>query len=313
MDADIVPTQIFIGQEFPNYPALCRFVGDRPLTGQAKIAQTQHWNNYFKWERQGHKYIITEILKPLPLAPREKSYYKDSKWYPSVSKLILHAATCAHRGYGINEPSTQHKQLIATSAQLYVHVGLCNGRFASLKEGRTIPDIDPKKQYEYHSSIVEIIYHILHRTIKSLVRQKIITHDKRYFVNPLKDEPRFATEEETDIIKRIVAELLKEFGSNSESAIFRRGQGVSIAFYASLNSRVLAECPHLESFYRVHCIALKDRDRIDVLEASRSLVVDKQIKHLPKIIVNDKIVKDLLDKNSIPADVIDAVIRLQQG
>ena len=71
--------------------------------GGAKEKQLEHWREYFDWIREGHKYIITEIHKPL--TPRQNLYHTNTKWHPNISKIILSMTKNALNGYGVNDLS----------------------------------------------------------------------------------------------------------------------------------------------------------------------------------------------------------------
>ena len=48
-------------QVFKNYKTLCEYLEEETKTGEARIKQMQNWEQYFTFEKQGHKIIITEI------------------------------------------------------------------------------------------------------------------------------------------------------------------------------------------------------------------------------------------------------------
>ena len=54
-------SNIETGQTFKNYKELCQALGELVKGGDAKNAQLKKWSRYFSYERQGHKFIITEI------------------------------------------------------------------------------------------------------------------------------------------------------------------------------------------------------------------------------------------------------------
>lgn len=69
---------INVGEVYSNYKALCAQLGEPVTTGGAKINQEQHWQTCFRWEKKGHKYIITKIIKPLDKRPHMQR--DNSKW-----------------------------------------------------------------------------------------------------------------------------------------------------------------------------------------------------------------------------------------
>ena len=52
-----------IGQEIKNYKELCNLLGVEVKTGKSKQLQHKEFDRYFKYEKQGQKYIIKEIYE----------------------------------------------------------------------------------------------------------------------------------------------------------------------------------------------------------------------------------------------------------
>ena len=59
---------IATGEVFKNYSALCTALDEPQKTGKSKQLQLLEWQRYFTYEKQGHKFIITEIFEE----PKEK-------------------------------------------------------------------------------------------------------------------------------------------------------------------------------------------------------------------------------------------------
>ena len=55
-------------KEYKNYKILCSVLEDKVKTGKSKQLQQEDWKRYFKWDKKGHKFIITEIYDK----PKEK-------------------------------------------------------------------------------------------------------------------------------------------------------------------------------------------------------------------------------------------------
>ena len=54
---------IATGEVFKNYSALCTALDEPQKTGKSKQLQLLDWQRYFAYEKQGHKFIITEIFE----------------------------------------------------------------------------------------------------------------------------------------------------------------------------------------------------------------------------------------------------------
>lgn len=58
---EIVKHTLAIGQIHKNYKAICQVLGQEVKKDNSKKAQLKTWKQYFNWEMQGQKWIITEI------------------------------------------------------------------------------------------------------------------------------------------------------------------------------------------------------------------------------------------------------------
>lgn len=65
-------------QIFKNYKELCEFLEEPVKGGTSKEAQIKEWQRYFAFERQGNKYIITEIYDT-PLEKVRKERKKETQ------------------------------------------------------------------------------------------------------------------------------------------------------------------------------------------------------------------------------------------
>lgn len=57
-----------LGQEFKNYKELCTYLGEQEKGGKSRDLQIKDWERYFSFEKQGHKFIITDVYD----TPKEK-------------------------------------------------------------------------------------------------------------------------------------------------------------------------------------------------------------------------------------------------
>lgn len=62
-DLEIISSQLtnLTPQTFSSYKDMCTKLGLPVLDGHSKTAQLEQLSRYFKWERQGNKYIVTEV------------------------------------------------------------------------------------------------------------------------------------------------------------------------------------------------------------------------------------------------------------
>ena len=67
---------IATGEVFRNYSELCTVLDEPHKTGKSKQLQLLDWQRYFTYEKQGHKFIITEIFEE----PKEKVKKQNTKY-----------------------------------------------------------------------------------------------------------------------------------------------------------------------------------------------------------------------------------------
>jgi hypothetical protein len=51
------------GQKFKNYKMLCESLEDKVKTGNSKKAQLEEWKRFFKYSKEGHKFVIEAIYQ----------------------------------------------------------------------------------------------------------------------------------------------------------------------------------------------------------------------------------------------------------
>jgi len=81
----LVKSNLSIGQIIKNYKELCLILNEEQKTsGKGRTHQANHWKQFFDYEKQGHKYIITAINDaPILLVENNNIYGKY------IEKLIL--------------------------------------------------------------------------------------------------------------------------------------------------------------------------------------------------------------------------------
>lgn len=75
---------IATGEVFRNYSALCTALDEPQKTGKSKQLQLLDWQRYFTYEKQGHKFIITEIFEE----PKEKVTRYTSNNRTNIQSMI---------------------------------------------------------------------------------------------------------------------------------------------------------------------------------------------------------------------------------
>ncbi|OAO82611.1 hypothetical protein [Anoxybacillus flavithermus] len=83
-------SNISAGQIFKNYKELCNALGEPIKTGNAKNAQLKEWSRNFSYERQGHKFIISEIYNtPKEKEDKRSEGHNETPYIHIIEKLII--------------------------------------------------------------------------------------------------------------------------------------------------------------------------------------------------------------------------------
>ena len=97
---EVNTSKLVIGMVIKNYKELCNLFGEDTKTGKAKQLQLKNWKRYFDWEKDGQKFIITDIYDtPLPKEDLRKKGNNSSHqppvqlgvWNRPYKGLYLHA------------------------------------------------------------------------------------------------------------------------------------------------------------------------------------------------------------------------------
>ncbi|MBK8814055.1 MAG: hypothetical protein IPN42_00345 [Methylococcaceae bacterium] len=276
-----------VGQSFPNYIALCKFLDEPIKKGGAKINQLKHWQTCFIWEKQKQKYIIVHIIKPLCRRPHLQR--ENSKWYREVAIILLNkiAETIANgnNNDGFNE-------LVLTSIEAYMILGLCNGKLRNIKTEDFLPEIPEHIRIGFYNEATSVFRDILRNVLESLDRQLIITYEKTYrFSKENTKNTKVACFEEKTIIRKIIRELLDKKKLKNEQAVYLLHQEVS--FYKELQQ--LLEENGFYNCYKVYRIGFTK----SCLPSFQNYVNSLTEQDSARLNINSKVYNELKDEKFI--------------
>lgn len=87
-----VKQNLKVGIIVKNYKELCNLLGEKVKTGESKQIQLKNWERHFKFKKNGHQFIITEIL-PEPEAKIDGRHVGNhSLFIDEIAELILMTA-----------------------------------------------------------------------------------------------------------------------------------------------------------------------------------------------------------------------------
>ena len=256
------------GQVFKNYKHICAYLSEPILGGESKTAQLSRWSEQFSFIKDGHKIIVTEFAKPLPRA--------RARWKNVIDPQIVIRLIEAMRGYGINQPSSDLKELILYTSEAFVQLGLCNNSHHKLKDGELNCPINSEVQQEYYNKSYNRMRGVFISALERLQESHIICYFKKYMVlHPA----RLLPEEEHAEIDLLKGRLLNEMNYPNERAICRT--------------------KHRHEFYKLLSILIRTHKKLGydkVYSVYRIFFTEESIAEINDIFITAQARNELTDK-----------------
>jgi hypothetical protein len=149
-----------VNQVIKNYKEVCSILDIPEKTGQSRQLQIQDWQRYFKFDKDGQKYIIKEIFD----VPIEKvnntgkssgSRGNNAIYVKFIESLLLHTLSFQN----------EHT-LICTKNYLFLILGMVDSRYIDKKLRKTLIENKAFKDYELRDFDIRS-YNILDRILFS--------------------------------------------------------------------------------------------------------------------------------------------------
>lgn len=159
-------SSLVIGMVIKNYKELCDLFGEEAKTGKAKQLQLKNWKRYFDWEKDGQKFIITDIYDT-PLPKEDLRRKGNNSIYKNYIELILLQYLSKQEGYRRTFTKRNWLELL----------GMINSKYG--KE----PKIKLKQlDYSINDQEITLFYirsnkkleKVLHDALSNLQREKLI-------------------------------------------------------------------------------------------------------------------------------------------
>lgn len=163
---EIDTSKLAIGMVIKNYKELCILFGDEVKTGEAKKSQLKTWKRYFDWEKDGQKFIITDIYDT-PLPKEDLRRKGNNSIYKNYIELILLQYLSKQEGFRKTFTKRNWLELL----------GMINSKYG--KE----PKINLKQlDYSINDQEINLFYirsnkkleRVLHDALSNLQREKLI-------------------------------------------------------------------------------------------------------------------------------------------
>lgn len=247
-----------------TYKKMCNLLGIDTYTGKQKQNQLEELQRYFDYNKEGTKYIITEIYKE-PL-PKEYKYPANAIYIQYIECILLQYL------------SLQKENNTYISAQrLWLQLGMINDKFIendNNKNNDQLLELSPYMTnydiYNFYKRCRSKLSDILNKSLESLSKRYLIKYNKTYMIIR-RDENGIERCEEANVdeleeILKIERETLQEYELQNEQQIFL--MNLTTRFYRSMNNKC-NERHGWDKVFKCYHIIYNKKNVIEALPADK--------------------------------------------
>jgi hypothetical protein len=259
-----------IGQTFPSYRGICRFLDEPVLAGNSKEAQLKKWRQGFTWIREGNKWIVVEHQDAIEHYTKSRS----SRWAKYIEPQILLMLYAAFHDFGhpVHTKTTLPIQgILLFSLEALYQLGFCNDKYFDLRDGK-LEGFSESQQQDYYNISFPRIYTTMTNALNRLSAAAVIGYYKEWLITVGK-ETRLATREERNDIDALKRVLLKRY-NKSEQAIMR--SQLRIEFFENLALLIEVNLGFSKA-YRVHHLLFTEDSIAELPYVSKVMAKRKEL------------------------------------
>lgn len=171
-----------IGMILKNYKELCRILEEEVKTGGAKKNQLEWFEDYFTYEKQGHKFKITDVfydkeIKPMPTRGGANNTYEYTQ---NIEKLLLDILAQDKNEGKIFLSKNKMFHLLDMVNTNYID---CNRKIPKLSK---FLDIDERNVQEWYDTTGGMLERSLESALKKLQNQSLVFWSREITICKLK-------------------------------------------------------------------------------------------------------------------------------
>ncbi|KGI37933.1 hypothetical protein DP149_10150 [Clostridium tetani] len=170
------------GMVLKNYKELCETLEEKVKSGKSKRLQLKDWERYFEWEKEGYKFIITEIYdKPKKKIDGRKvgntgknpNSYGNAKaeYIGNIQKLVLDLLAQDTNDLSYGRVFLSKNQLLRALKMINDNYAFCKQRIHKLSK---FIKIDKETVEEWYDSTSSMLERNLEVALKELEKQSLI-------------------------------------------------------------------------------------------------------------------------------------------
>lgn len=279
------------GAVVKNYKEMCGILGCEPCNGgNDKVSQIKNWKRYFNFEKQGHKFIITEIYdNPLPC--QDSRSCREGIYVKYIESLLLRL---------LADQKNNHLDIVKRN--LYSILGITSIQFFDLrskekrntfidemKDKSSVP-IDKISVLNFKMRVEAKISQILSTALKSMSKRNLIEYRTNDMISYKEDDGYIkdvikASEIESDILSDIREEVLEEMEYSSVLKVIWDDK------INEFNSRVLSSVQHQNKFKDVDNIFTQ----LSITATGQGVQLQSDIKDLPYTVQRQQLNRAVID------------------
>jgi len=309
-----------------NYKALCAILKIKVMAGDSKKAQIKELERYFRYHKEGNKFIIDEIYSEiLPKIDHRKDGNNVTEYTKYIENLILDLLVQGgNNKQGFGRVFLSKNQLFKEFNMINDNYVYCKRRILKLSKFMNINKETVEEWYDLNDDMLE---RNLQQALNSLENQSLIswhkeltvaeaipmaqvTKDgteivKRKYIDQYDEEQidykyraddeiqlnyREGTDKEKAFIKKIEKDIMNELGCDSKQMIIKLGMWET--FKSKVDDIVLKEL-NIAFYYKSYKILFNEKhisEAIDDIYGKCELVEDEKIssKYLLNLDIMDR-------------------------
>lgn len=236
---------------YKNYKKICEAMGWKVKGGNAKQSQLKDLERYCKYDKEGNKFIVTEIYNS-PL-PKVENRGRSGKYNDYLEKLLINMLSSC-------PIDNNTKAMNVCRNGLYLQLHLINknysiGRVNMNKLSRKLK-VPIDSVYDFYNSTNKKLSSNVERALNRLQNQCLIKWEYRHTVRIKNSGYRLATEEEMNLIVQAERDVLLEMGETDKRSLFLHGKWNT--FQKEVNC-IIKECTDIIYYYKsFHIYTTKD-------------------------------------------------------
>lgn len=181
---DVVKEKLSVGTKIKNYKVMCSILNQEEKKGKSRTLQMLDWERYFKWHKEGQKFIIDEVFEVPIEKVNNRGKSKGSRnnnqaeYINNIEKLILNLlaqGSCLGYGKVLLSKSKMLKEL----KMINDNYTFCKLRIPKLSE---FTNIDKETIQDWFDSTWRMLETNLDTALKKLNSQSLVFWSKEITV-----------------------------------------------------------------------------------------------------------------------------------